>query len=103
MSVVAQESVAPVQQAQVELADIFTRHGDTYAASHYVSLAKHKVMRAIVDCRTAVCLPCSKHFDGDVGFFEHRHRPASEVSDPPVSGNPVNLIGTHDCSFRTAN
>ena len=34
MSVVAQERAAPAQQAQVELADIITRHGDTYAASH---------------------------------------------------------------------
>ncbi len=53
MSVVAQERAAPAQQARIELADIFTRHGDKYTASHYVSLAKCKVMRAIVDCRTA--------------------------------------------------
>jgi hypothetical protein len=53
MSVVAQVRAAPAQQAQVELADIFTRYADAYCASHHVTLAEQKVMGAVINCRTA--------------------------------------------------
>jgi len=48
-----------------ELADLFRSHGETYARTHWLSTTQHKVMRAIVQCRTAAlggqrdsCLQC---------------------------------------------
>ena len=52
MSVVAQQSAAPAQQTQLELADIFSRFGDAYCASHYVTQSERNVIRAVVNCRT---------------------------------------------------
>jgi hypothetical protein len=53
MSVVVRVCAAPAQQARVELADIFARHGAAYFASHDVTRTQRKVVRAIVNCRTA--------------------------------------------------
>jgi hypothetical protein len=53
MSMVAQQSVAPAQITQIELADIFSEHADAYCASRYVARSERKVMRAVVNCRTA--------------------------------------------------
>ncbi len=40
-------------RATTELADVFRAHGEAYARTHRLSTAKRKVMRAIVQCRTA--------------------------------------------------
>jgi len=36
-----------------ELADVFRAHGDAFARTHRLSWSRRKVMRAIVQCRTA--------------------------------------------------
>lgn len=38
----------------IELADVLRRHADAYREQHGVSAAQHKVIHAIVNCRTAV-------------------------------------------------
>jgi len=38
---------------QVELADVFREHGVAYARAHRLSVSQRKVLRAIVQCRTA--------------------------------------------------
>jgi hypothetical protein len=48
------DSVAPEDKKQVELADIFRRYADDYRRSHAVSYEQLKVMRHIEICRTAV-------------------------------------------------
>ena len=48
------DSVAPKDKEQVELADIFRRYADDYRRSHTVSYEQLKVMRHIEICRTAV-------------------------------------------------
>ena len=48
------DSVAPEDKEQVELADIFRRYADDYRRSHTVSYEQLKVMRHIEICRTAV-------------------------------------------------
>jgi hypothetical protein len=53
MSVVAQDRAASGQQPRVELADVFRRHADAYCATHHVRPIQRKVVRAIVNCRTA--------------------------------------------------
>lgn len=42
------------QRPRVELADIFSRHADSYIEQHGVSSAQHKAINAISRCRTAV-------------------------------------------------
>ena len=53
MSVVAPLRAAPSQRSQFELADIFSSHADTYCQSHYVTRSERKVIRAVMNCRTA--------------------------------------------------
>ena len=36
-----------------ELQDVFAQHGETYRRDHALSPDQHKVVRAILDCRTA--------------------------------------------------
>ena len=48
------DSMAPKNQEQVELADIFRLYGDDYRRSHTVSYEQLKVMHHIEICRTAV-------------------------------------------------
>ena len=48
------DSVAPEDKKQVELADIFRRYADDYRRSHAVSYEQLKVMHHIQICRTAV-------------------------------------------------
>jgi predicted Zn-ribbon and HTH transcriptional regulator len=50
---ITNNSLAPKDKAQVELADIFNRHGDDYRRSHTMSYEQHKAMRHIKICRTA--------------------------------------------------
>jgi predicted Zn-ribbon and HTH transcriptional regulator len=47
------DSVAPEDKEQVELADIFRRYADDYRRSHVVSYDQLKVMHQIEICRTA--------------------------------------------------
>ena len=44
---------ASATRPTTELADVFRAHGEAYARTHRLSTAKRKVMRAIVQCRTA--------------------------------------------------
>ena len=53
MSVVAPDRAAPVQQARVELADVFAGYADGYFGAHGATPTQRKVARAIVRCRTA--------------------------------------------------
>ena len=46
-------SLAPEDKQQVELADIFNRYGDDYRRSRAVSYEQLKAMRHIEICRTA--------------------------------------------------
>ena len=48
------DSLAPKNQKQVELADIFRRYADDYRRSHALSYEQLKVMHHIQICRTAV-------------------------------------------------
>jgi hypothetical protein len=48
------DSVAPEDKKQVELADIFRRYADDYRRSHALSYEQLKVMHHIQICRTAV-------------------------------------------------
>jgi len=47
------DSTAPKNQKQLELADIFRLYGDDYRRSHAVSYQQLKVMHHIEICRTA--------------------------------------------------
>ena len=47
------DSTAPKNQKQVELADVFRLYGDDYRRSHAVSYEQLKVMHHIQICRTA--------------------------------------------------
>ena len=47
------DSMAPKNQEQVELADIFRLYGDDYRRSYAVSYEQLKVMHHIEVCRTA--------------------------------------------------
>jgi hypothetical protein len=42
------------QNPPVELADVFRMHGERYCQQHVLTPEQHKVMHAIVNCRTAV-------------------------------------------------
>ncbi len=53
MPVAAQQRAAPAQQARLELADIFSSHADAYCKSHCVTPSERRVLRAVMDCRTA--------------------------------------------------
>jgi len=48
-----QVSTAPAETSSCELADIFSRYGETYVQSHYLTTTQRKVMQAITRCRTA--------------------------------------------------
>ena len=48
------DSQAPKDKEQVELADIFRLYGDDYRRSHTVSYEQLKAMRHIEICRTAI-------------------------------------------------
>jgi hypothetical protein len=47
------DSLAPKDKEQVELADIFHLYGDAYRQSHAVSYEQLKAMHHIEICRTA--------------------------------------------------
>ena len=53
MPVAAQQRAAPAQHTRLELADIFSSHADAYCKSHYVTPSERRVLRAVMDCRTA--------------------------------------------------
>lgn len=53
MSVVAPLCAAPAVQARLELADVFSSHAKAYCRSHYVTPSERRVLRAVMDCRTA--------------------------------------------------
>ena len=53
MPVAAQQRAAPAQHTRLELADIFSSHADAYGKSHYVTPSERRVLRAVMDCRTA--------------------------------------------------
>jgi uncharacterized protein (UPF0212 family) len=46
-------STAPAETSSCELADIFSRYGETYEQNHRLTATQRKVMRAITHCRTA--------------------------------------------------
>jgi len=53
MPAAAQQRAAPAQPTRLELADIFSSHADAYCKSHYVTPSERRVLRAVMDCRTA--------------------------------------------------
>lgn len=72
MSVAAQADTAPAKQDQLELADIFSNHADAYCRSHYVTKSERKVIRAVVNCRTAA-LGGHREWCPECGYDRYRY------------------------------
>lgn len=72
MSVAAQADAAPAKQDQLELADIFSSHADAYCRSHYVTKSECKVIRAVVNCRTAA-LGGHREWCPECGYDRYRY------------------------------
>lgn len=53
MSIALQNGKASATQTQTGLADIFSKFGDAYQKTHYLTLTQRKAVRAITVCRTA--------------------------------------------------
>ena len=66
------------QKESIELADVFSKHGDAYIASHGVSSIQHKAIKAISHCRTAVLgghvLGCSHCGAVEISYNSCRYR-----------------------------
>jgi hypothetical protein len=81
MPVAAQQRAAPAQQTRLELADIFSSHADAYCKSHYVTPSERRVLRAVMDCRTAA-LGGHREWCPGCGYERYRYQLSQSATAP---------------------
>lgn len=96
-------SAASRPRARFRVADIFRRHGEAYAAAHPLSAQRHKVLRAVMRCRTAalgghadVCGECG-HERPSYNSCRDRHCPncLAGAQEKWIAKQRTRVLDTH--------